>query len=231
MISIIAPAYNEAEGIEQFVREMERAVQLKEEWECIIVNDGSHDKTGELLDKLTEEFRCLRVIHHTVNRGIGGALKTGIEAARGQIIITMDADLTHAPAFIANLVAGSQNADVCVASRFVKGGGMEGVPFYRVLLSKIANWGYRLLFFSPVQDNTGGFKAYRAELLKTLDVQERGYVVQLEIMTKLLRRHASFEEIPYILTSRTIGVSKLQYLKVIPQYLRSIAKLFLYRWF
>jgi len=231
MISIIVPAYNEEGCIEQFVREIERAIQIDEEWECIIVNDGSIDHTGQILDRLAKEFGNLHIIHHAVNRNIGGALKTGIEAARGRIIITMDADLTHVPTFVPKLVKGSEHADVCIASRFVKGGGMEGVPLYRTLLSRIANVGFRILFFSPVRDNTGGFKAYRAELLKSLDIQERGYVVQLEIVTKLLRRRASFKEIPYVLPCRTVGVSKLRYLKVIPQYLRSIFKLFIYRWF
>ncbi len=78
--------------------------------------------------------------------------------------------------------------DVCVASRFIRGGGMRKVPSHRVLISTFANTMFRLLFGSTVWDNTGGFKAYRADVLKSITLDETGFAVQLEIMTKLLPR-------------------------------------------
>jgi dolichol-phosphate mannosyltransferase len=107
---------------------------------------------------------------------------------------------------------------------------MLDVPLYRVLISRLANVLYQILFLSPVKDNTSGYKAYRAPLLRSIKIEETGFAVQLEIVTKLLRKRATFKEIPFVLTNRELGKSKLRYFRVIPHYVSRVTRLLFTRW-
>ncbi len=230
MVSVVVPAYNEEDVIEQCVTSIVRNVPADQEWEIIVVDDGSRDRTPLILSTLSTRFPNLRVITHPENRNLGGALQTGIANARGDVIVTMDSDLTHPPELIAPMIDSLKPFDVCVASRFVPGGGMENVPPHRVLISKFANTMYRWLFHSSVRDNTGGFKAYRADILKSISIDETGFAVQIEIMTKLLRKKARLVEIPFLLVNRELGESKLRYMRAIPKYLKRVLHLLAIRW-
>lgn len=229
MISLLAPAYNEEDVIREFVASL-MGLSLQEDWELVIVNDGSTDKTGAILSELSGTCPNLRVVTHKKNKNLGGALKSGFAVARGRAIVTMDADMTHPPALIGHMVAQLQDNDVCIASRYVTGGGMKGVPLHRRFMSRLANILYRLLFLSPVWDNTGGFRAYRAQAIRDFVIEERGFVVQLEIMTKLLKRKARFKEIPFVLKNRDLGFSKLNYLQTLPVYVGRVWRLLALRW-
>jgi dolichol-phosphate mannosyltransferase len=231
MITVVIPAYNEEEVIKKLIEDLEGKISVNQALEILVVNDGSTDHTGEILDRLSHEYRNLRVIHHQINQNLGGALRTGIHAAGGDIIVTLDADMTHPPELLAEMAEILRDYDVCVASRFVEGGGMVNVPRYRVVISRIANIVYQFLFHSPVKDNTTGYKAYRAELLKSIEIEELGFSVQLEIVTKLLRKRTRFKEVPFLLTNRKLGSSKLRYLSAIPHYVKRVMKLFFIRWF
>ncbi|MBI2069777.1 MAG: glycosyltransferase [Elusimicrobia bacterium] len=230
MISLLAPAYNEEDVIREFVRSIYAKVSLQEDWELIIVDDGSMDRTGAILKELAGEHPNLRVVTHARNQNLGGALKSGIAAAKGRIIVTMDADCAHPPELIGAMTAALANADVCAASRFVPGGGMLRVPIHRRAMSRLANFLYRVFFLSPVKDNTGGFKAYNASLLKSVAIEEHGFAVQLEIMTKLIANKARFTEIPFVLTNRDLGISKLNYVTAVPGYLKRVLILLIQRW-
>jgi dolichol-phosphate mannosyltransferase len=231
MITVVIPAYNEKEVIKKLIQDLEEKIAVTQGLEILVVDDGSTDGTGEILDRLSDEYQNLRVIHHQVNQNLGGALRTGIRAANGDILVTLDADMTHPPELMAEMVKTLRDYDVCVASRFVEGGGMLNVPRYRVVVSRIANIAYQFLFHSPVKDNTTGYKAYRAGLLKSIEIEEPGFSVQLEIVTKLLRKRARFKEVPFLLTNRKLGSSKLRYLSAIPHYVKRVMLLFLERWF
>jgi dolichol-phosphate mannosyltransferase len=230
MITVVVPAYNEEEVIKKLIEDLEEKISVKQALEILVVDDGSTDRTGEILDQLSRLYQNLRVIHHRVNQSLGGALRTGIRAANGDIIVTLDADMTHPPELMAKMVEALRDNDVCVASRFVRGGGMVNVPHYRVVISRLANIIYRFLFHSPIADNTSGYKAYRAELLKSIEIEEPGFAVQLEIVTKLLRRKARFVEVPFLLTNRKLGRSKLRYFRAIPHYVKRVMHLLLVRW-
>jgi dolichol-phosphate mannosyltransferase len=169
------------------------------------------------------------VVTHEQNQGLGCALRTGFRSAKGRIIVTMDADLTHPPELIGPMVEAC-TVDMVVASRYVRGGGMANVPWWRVWLSQMANGVFRLLFATRLRDITAGFKAYRVEILQDLDVAARGFEVQLEITVRLLKRGVSFRELPYVLKNRELGASKMCYLRLIPTYLTTLVELFRYRW-
>ena len=230
MITLLVPAYNEDAVIERLLRGLRERVQLPEDYEILVVDDGSTDATPGLLDAWSARDSVVRVIHHPRNQGLGAALQTGFHAARGRVIITMDADLTHPPELIGPLAAACDTVDVAVASRYVPGGGMAGVPAWRVAVSRVANTLFQLLFATRLRDITAGFKAYRAERVRGLALVSRGFEVQLEITVRLLKAGATTCELPYTLKNRELGASKMRYLRLLPRYARALAGLFRYRW-
>ena len=184
---------------------------LKSELEQVplfVVNDGSSDKTASILENLKSEFPRLQVAHHQKNAGYGAALLTGARSAHAagfEFGLFMDSDLTNDPALIKVFYSKIQNgnADVYKASRYIDGGGMDGVPFKRQLISKTGNFIASSLFGVGVRDVTNGFRAVRLSLLTDLTFQERGFPSILEEMWLLKKKKAKFEEIAYILTSRS----------------------------
>ncbi len=231
MISIIAPAYNEEEIIKDFIDAFEKVKDFKNlNYELIIVNDGSKDNTLNILKRLKEKDKKLRIKNHKTNLGLGAALKTGIDAAKGNVIVTMDSDLTHPPSFVKKLVSSLEknNLDVCVASRYIKGGGMKNVPFYRVVLSRLANL-FFFIFLCPVKDVTSGFKAY-SKKIKEIKIENRDFSIQLEIMTKLAKKKAKFGEVSFFLVNRKKGQSKFKFFKMLPKYALNVLKLIIVRY-
>lgn len=233
MISIVVPAYNEEEGIEHFISEMKKRVKLSEDYELIIVNDGSADKTKQLIEKHLKNYPSLRIVNHPKNMGLGAAIRTGIASAKGRAIVELDSDLTQPPEMINDLVKtlDSTSADVVYASRYVTGGGMRNVPGWRVALSVCANTFFRTIYWLHVKDPTAGFRAYRATSIKGMNIERTGFAVQLEISVKLAKMGARCVEVPFVLVNRQIGESKFSFKKMIVRYARNIIELFLYRWF
>lgn len=232
MISIIVPAYNEEAVIKAFIQTF-REEAILDNYELVIVNDGSKDKTKEIVTALTKQYPQLRLVNHTVNQGLGAALRTGFREARGEYIITMDSDLTHPPYKVMEIVRALHTADVVIASRYVRGGGMEGVPAWRVALSVVANRAFQLLFFTRARDLTAGFKGYRASIIKGMPIKRTGFAVQLEIMVRLLKKRARIKEIPLMLGVRKEGQgqSKFSIAKMLPKYFVNIIQLWAFRWF
>lgn len=225
MISIIVPAYNEEETIAEFLNAVKNSGVR--DYELVLVNDGSIDKTAQIIKDARKKYKRLRLINHEKNLGLGAALRTGIKNARGNIIVTLDCDMTHPPALISRLVSEikERNVDVCIASRYVHDGGMKNVSFYRVLTSRIGNILFSLIFRIHAKDVTSGFKAYKASMLRKIKIIQNDFSVQLEIMAKLAKQKAKFCEIPFILVNRKKGRSKFN-AKMYLAYLTSLKKLF-----
>lgn len=229
MITILIPAYNEEAVITAMLRELSQRLTLREDYEILVVNDGSADATGHMLAELQSELPALRVVTHAVNQGLGRALATGFREARGRIIVTMDADLTHPPEMIAPLVEAC-TGDFAVGSRYVRGGGMINVPWWRVAISQVANGIFDLIFATRLRDITSGFKAYQTPCIQGMSIKSNGFDVQFEITIRLLKQGATFREVPYQLRNREMGESKMRYLSLIPRYARTFYQLFRYRW-
>ncbi|MEI8011012.1 MAG: glycosyltransferase [Candidatus Omnitrophota bacterium] len=230
MISIVVPAYNEEAVIVRFLDACVRDIRRDLPFEIVVVNDGSRDKTHELVQGFAARYPFIRLVDHEINRGLGKALETGIASARGEIIVTMDSDLTHPPAMIRELAAGVKDADICIASRYVKGGGMKDVPAWRVGVSRLANYFFDLIFWTNIQDLSSGFKAYRAEHLKKAPIISSGFECQMEIMLYFIKHHLRAKEIPLMLKNREFGTSKFQVVKMGMKYVRSIGRFLAYRW-
>ena len=230
MISVVVPAYNEEEVIARFLEVCIRDIKRDVPVEIIIVNDGSVDATPRIVREFAEKYPFIRLVNHQVNRGLGKALETGFAAAKGDIVVTMDSDLTHPPAMIKELVAGLKDADICIASRYVKGGGMEDVPFWRVLVSRVANLVFDLIFWTNIQDLSSGFKAYRAAHIKKVKINASGFECQMEIMLYFIKHHLRHREVPLMLKNRQLGTSKFRFVKMGMKYVQSLGRFLAYRW-
>jgi len=205
-VSVILPAYNEAANIAAVVK----GVQAQGVDEIIVVNDGSTDASEDVLYELLRSVPSLRTIRHLRNLGLGKALESGFATARGDIVVTMDADCTHDPRLIPALVkAIERGADVAVASRYVPGGGMDGVPFWRQAASRLGNAVLGRLRRWPVADGTSGYRAYRKDCLDGLGELPAGFEVQVYILEAL--KNKKWVEVPLVLGTRNWGTSKMRY--------------------
>jgi glycosyltransferase involved in cell wall biosynthesis len=202
-ISVICPFYNEAEIIEHALREMlGQLSSLGEEWELIVVNDGSTDGSEEIARRVALDSSRLQVLGYPYNRGRGFALRTGIDAARGDIIVTTEIDLSWGDNIVQELVAamnGWPDVDIVVASPHLAGGCYKNVPFKRVWLSRIGNRVIRSCMLNAVTMNTGMTRAYRRKAIKSLPLFEDGKEFHLEVILKAIAFGFRIREIPAVL--------------------------------
>jgi len=200
--------FNEEAGAENCVHIVcAELARLPNRTTLIAVNDGSRDRTGEILRKLTPVEPLLTVVEHVKNRGYGAALRTGLERAAEdgyEYVLFMDSDLTNHPDDIPRFAAKmAENADIIKATRYSGGGRVSGVPFYRVAISKIGNMVARLLYRLPVHDCTNGFRAGKVEIMMKMELNENRFPIIMEELywSKFLARR--FAEVPVVLTNRT----------------------------
>ena len=219
-LTILAPAYNEEEVIDGFCAVVMAA--LPDDAELLVVDDGSIDETPKLLEIAARADQRIRVITHPSNGGVGATLATGFAAARGDVIVTMDADLSHPIELLPILVAACDDADAAYASRYIAGGGMVGVPWWRQSVSRVANRGLRLLLRSPIHDLTTGYRAFRAEVVRDMPLTSTGFEAQLEISMRLAAENRRIVEVPLMLRQRAAGMSKMHYFRIIPRYARAL---------
>jgi dolichol-phosphate mannosyltransferase len=220
-LTVLTPAFNEEAVIEQSCSAI--LAVLPDDSELLVVDDGSVDETPKLLAAAALADTRLRVVTHPTNRGLGAALSTGFASATGDVIVTMDADLSHPVALIDELVAACVDADAAFASRYVPGGGMHGVPWWRQAISRQANGVLRLVLRMPIRDITTGYRAFRTEVVRDMPVQSSGFEVQLEVSARLVAAHRTIVEVPLMLEQRAAGMSKMRYFRLIPRYARAFA--------
>ena len=213
-LSVVVPMYNEQENAAHTVKRIVDVINpLNIQWELIVVDDGSSDKTKEILEKLSRDCDIIKLISYQPNRGRGRALRTGFNAAGGDYIISTDADLSYDPAYMKDMIQAldSRQTDIVLASPYMVGGNTEGVPFMRLLISKLGN---RILSATlPVKVNTITcvFRAYRREVLEHMELDSDGKEIHLEILSKALAVGWEVLEIPATLTSRKRGVSSFKF--------------------
>jgi dolichol-phosphate mannosyltransferase len=199
--------YNEEAGAERCVRQVAAALdRLPHECSLIVIDDGSKDRTREVLQRVATEIPKLVLAPHDHNRGYGAALRTGIERAaelHSDYVLFMDSDLTNDPADIPRFAAEMERgADVMKASRFTGQGGMKGVPFARAVVSRSGNLVARFLFGMGLRDSTNGFRAVRRSILEHMDLRENGFAIIVEELYQAKFLASRYAEIPVVLTSR-----------------------------
>jgi dolichol-phosphate mannosyltransferase len=215
-VAVVLPAYNEENNLTPLITELvDVASRAALALQVIVVDDGSTDGTAAELAELRRRVPCLRVITHRVNRGLAQALKSGIAAAResgSNAAVFMDSDLSHRPEDLMKLVSALTNgADVALGSRFVPGGGMEGVPLWRRLISRVGNEFGRLMLGLTLTDLTTGYRAMRLEVLDALALGEDGFTIQLESVVKAYAAGFRIVEVPIVLGTRKHGASHMNY--------------------
>jgi len=202
-ISVVCPFYNEEGIIEEAIRRLLcRLETLKGGWELIVVNDGSTDGSAEIARRIGLEHPHLRVLGYQHNRGRGYALRTGIAAARGDVIVTTEIDLSWGETIVHDLAAAMKDwpdADIVVASPNLPGGGYKNVPFKRVFLSRLGNRVIRTCVSSAATMNTGMTRAYRAKVIRSLPLSEDGKEFHLEVILKATALGLRIREIPALL--------------------------------
>jgi len=200
-ISLILPAYNEESIIIKSVGVIVDYMKSKEDkfsWEILIINDGSKDNTGELAESLAVENKNLRVIHHPVNLNLGRALQTGFKNAHGDIIVVLDMDLSYSVDHIERLVDKQieTDAEIVIASPYMKKGKVTKVPFIRALLSRTVNRFMRFAAQEKYYTFTGMARAYKADFIKNLNLKTKDYEINPEILYKAMILRARIIEIP-----------------------------------
>ena len=200
-ISILLPAYNEEAIIERSLEIIISYLKSKEDkysWEILIINDGSNDNTGLLADSLAKTNKQLRVIHHPVNLNLGRALQTGFKNAHGDIIVVLDIDLSYSVDHIEKLVDTQvlTNAEIVIASPYMKDGKVTKVPFVREVLSRTLNRFMRLVVREKCHTFTGMVRAYKSEFIKNLNLKTKDYEINPEILYKAMILRARIIEIP-----------------------------------
>ena len=216
-LSIIIPMFNEAENAEATLKQVEEAmVSFQGIYEIVAVNDGSNDNTLEELKRVAEESGKVKVVSYSRNIGRGMALREGFKRSKGEIVVSIDADLSYDPHYILDFVKTlqtEQDIDLVLASPYMPGGGVQDVPFLRLWISKLGNKILRLAMPSRIYTSTGIFRAYRRKLLDSLELESDGKEIHLEILSKSLALGYHVKECPAILTGRKMGKSKFKFRK------------------
>lgn len=212
MISVVCPFYNEESILEGAVRLMVKNLgSLGQEWELVIVNDGSLDGSLAVARRLEGEIPQLKVVSYTPNRGRGYALRTGVGAARGEIAVTTEIDCSWGDDIVHRLVAAFKehpDADIIVASPHLPGGGYKNVPASRVFLSAMGNHIIRAGLSASITMNTGMTRGYRRDKFMSLPLEENGKEQHLEIINKALAFGFHIYEVPAILEWKDAKLAK-----------------------
>lgn len=228
MISFLFPAYNEAENLRRFPVEVFPVFDaLRVPYEIIVVNDGSVDATADVAASLGG---FVRVVSHDRNRGLGEALRTGIREARGDIVITMDTDLTFAPELVSRLLERFGKGDVDVVSGSPKLAGYgNDIPSYRVVIGKLSTLVYSLILGRKITAVSPIFRLYRRADIANLDIHATGFDINAEILFRLIQNRMRVAEVPAPLTQRIHGESKLDYPKEMRRHLRLVRRMLAWR--
>lgn len=215
MIIVLLPAYNEEESLPTLMPKIEQTLGcLEEGYQVIVCDDGSRDRTSEMLKEYAETMP-VEVIEHRINRGLGETSRDLFERASqladsDDVIVRLDCDDTHEPEFIPNLVAKVREGyDVVIASRFEPGGGQMGVSAYRAFISRAANLFMKIFFpIKGLKEYSCGFRAYNADKLREaidffgndfIQLKGLGFTCTLEKLVKLKIIGARFAEVPFML--------------------------------
>jgi len=214
---IVMPTYNEAMNVERIVRaadaELERLAPG--DHRILVVDDGSPDGTGEIAEGLAHELGTVEVLHRPAKAGLGHAYLAGFAHALehgAEFVFEMDADFSHDPRYLGDLLAAAEDADLVLGSRYVDGGGVRNWGPLRRIVSRGGSLYARTILGVDVHDLTGGFKCIRRGVLESIDlpsVRAEGYGFQIEVTYRALKAGFRVREVPIVFVDRTQGASKM----------------------
>ena len=212
-VLVIVPTYNERDNLPRVVPMI---LEQGNAFHVLVVDDNSPDGTGELADDLAARSERVNVLHREGKLGLGAAYVAGFGwglEANFDVLIEMDADLSHPAARLPALVEALEEVDVAVGSRYV-GGRITVVnwPLSRLMISLFGSWYARLITRLPVNDATGGFNAFHREVIEAVGldrIQSNGYSFQIELKLRAWRAGFTVREVPIVFTERDSGESKM----------------------
>jgi len=212
-VSLILPMYNEEDNVLITIEQVKKVLKTYDRYQIIVIDDGSDDHTPQLLEEIAKENPELKVLSHPVNMGMGRALRTGFEKAEGDVIITLDADLSYDPKYIIDLVneLHENHLDIVIGSQYMAGGKTEDIPFIRLFVSKMANKIVGYAMNKNISTVTGILRAYRKEVLDSIEIESNGTEINPEILSKAIAIGFEIKEIPVKLKGRKLGESKVQF--------------------
>jgi dolichol-phosphate mannosyltransferase len=211
-IVVIIPTYNERENLERIVARLRSAVP---EAHVLVADDNSPDGTGSIADTLAAADDHLHVMHRAGKEGLGAAYLAGFQWALDEgydVVVEMDADGSHQPEQLPRLLDALRDADLVLGSRYVSGGSVVNWPRSREVLSRGGNIYTRVMLGVPLKDATGGYRAFRAETLRKLDltgVESKGYCFQVDLARRTVQSGLRVREVPIEFVERELGVSKM----------------------
>ncbi len=209
---VVVPTYNESENLAAIVAAIYVALP---DTALLIIDDGSPDGTGDLADGLRARYATLDVMHRQGKLGLGTAYVEGFRYALQHdydIVFEMDADFSHDPRYLPDLLGAVANADLVIGSRYVPGGQTPDWGFSRRLISGFGNVFARTILRLPFRDCTAGFKCYRRAVVEAFDldaIRLEGYAFQIETVYQAYRKGFRIVEVPIVFPDRKIGTSKM----------------------
>lgn len=211
---IIIPTYNESENIRELIKEI---LALNKGFHVLVVDDNSPDSTGEIAESLAKDNSHIRVMHRQRKMGLGSAHIEGFNFALREgfrNILTMDADFSHNPRYLPELIktVEERGADIAIGSRYVEGGETLNWGIFRKFVSFSANLMAKYIGGLRSLDSTGGFRCYRREVIKSIDLgglRSNGYSFLMEMLFICQHHGFKISEVPIIFEERRVGISKI----------------------
>lgn len=227
MISIIIPTYNEKENIGRLIKKIfEISRERKLKLEVIVVDDNSKDGTQGVVSSLSKTYR-VKLLKRPKKMGLSSAVFDGFKMAKGDIVGVMDADFSHPPEKIPELVKALKNSDLAIGSRYARGGKVKDRPVIRSIISLVAVLIARSFFHLKVKDPVSGFFFLKRKLIEGIKLESKGFKILLEILVK--NKDKKIREIPFVSVERRRGKSKFGFQEII-YYLVTVLKLKFSNW-
>jgi len=211
-VLVISPTYNEKKNISELIS---RIFKISHPIDILIIDDNSPDGTADIVRNIMNENDHIYLLEREKKLGLGTAYCKGFQWALERdydLIIQIDADLSHNPDDIPRLIDGTESADLIIGSRYIEGVNVINWPMHRLFLSYFANAYARLLIRFPIKDSTGGFKCFRRKVLESINltkIRSAGYSFQIEMNFLAWIKGFKISEIPIVFTDRTVGESKM----------------------
>ena len=216
-LAIVIPTYNEAETIPSLIKELfEKIKQLVERLDILIIDDSSPDGTADIVRKLGEKYEKITVIQRPKKMGLGAAYKEGfrhvLEKLDSELVLQMDADHSHQPSEIPNMLEKIKNFDFLIASRHVEGSDVIGWGIGRKATHSVAGKIARICAKIEIKDSTSGFRMFKKKTLQKVDfnkIRSDGFAFQIEVLYQLKQLGMKGLEVPTVFVNRTEGSSKM----------------------
>jgi glycosyltransferase involved in cell wall biosynthesis len=221
-LSLIVPAYNEAENIVDVLKTIENALDM--DYEIVVVNDHSSDATAELVRGLSKEYGNIRLIENTYEKGFANAIKVGLFNSSTDVVVPVMGDLCDDLYTIKEMLAKiNEGYDVVCGSRYTKGGARIGGPKLKALLSRFSGISLHYLFGIPATDMPNSFKMYRRKVIESIDIKAKSFEISMEILLKAYFAGFKITEVSTVWKERTRGKSSFKVFKLLPSYLKLYA--------